>query len=121
MDKPLDFIAAIASNMGELTHKPLADIKAVLEDGEALLHLGATDDDQGVVEEAHDIVCGWISAGYESYEQATEAQKPYVSLIPQGNDVQAFSSEQAARAFAATICGACQVTRGCGGEWYVEY
>ena len=67
----IDFIAAIASNMNELTHKPLTDIKAVLEDGEALLNLGATDDDQEMVEEAHDIVCQWIKAGHESYEQAT--------------------------------------------------
>lgn len=73
MDKPLDFIAAIASNMGELTHKPLADIKAVLEDGEALLHLGATDDDQVVVEEAHSIVSAWLDVGYESYEEASSA------------------------------------------------
>ena len=67
----LDFIATIASNMSELTHKPLTDIKSVLEDGEALLNLGATDDDQEMVEEAHDIVCQWIKAGHESYEQAT--------------------------------------------------
>lgn len=67
----LEFIAAIASNMNELNHKPLSAIKAVLEDGEALRNLGATDEDQEMVEEAHDIVCSWIEAGFSSYEQAT--------------------------------------------------
>ena len=67
----LEFIAAIASNMSELTHKPMTDIKNVLEDGEALMNLGATDEDQEMVEEAHYIVCQWIEAGHESYKQAT--------------------------------------------------
>ena len=67
----IDFIAAIVSNMDELTRKPLIDILSVLEDGEALMNLGITDEDQELVEDAHDTVRQWIKTGHESYEQAT--------------------------------------------------
>ena len=56
------FIEEIASNMSEV-NKPLAGIKAVLEDGAALAALGAGDDDQEMIEEAHDMVSGWLAEG----------------------------------------------------------
>jgi len=68
------FIEAIASNMSELK-KPLAGIRNVLEDGEALAYLGATDDDQEMIEEAHDMVSGWIDAGLETLDQAGETNE----------------------------------------------
>lgn len=71
----LDFIAAIASNMREV-NKPLADIRDTLTDGEALMHLGADDSDQPMIEEAHSIVTGWMEAGHRSYEEAAVSNKP---------------------------------------------
>lgn len=68
------FIEAVASNMSELK-KPLAGIRNVLEDGEALAYLGATDDDQEMIEEAHDMVSGWIDAGLETLDQAGETNE----------------------------------------------
>ncbi|MGL4735706.1 MAG: hypothetical protein ACRCWB_11635 [Enterovibrio sp.] len=64
MSNAIEFIDAIASNMAEVK-KPVAAIKDVLEDGEALMHLGVTDEDQELVETAHEIVCGWIDEGRE--------------------------------------------------------
>lgn len=66
MSAATQFIAAIASNMSDV-EKPLADIRAVLEDGEALMHLGVTDEDQEMVEEAHALVSEWMRAGQTIY------------------------------------------------------
>lgn len=60
----IEFINAIASNMEE-ANKPLISIKDALEDAEALDYLGVTDEDQEMVEEAHDIICNWIKEGKE--------------------------------------------------------
>ena len=60
----IEFINVIGSNMEEV-NKPLISIKNALEDGEALGYLGVTDEDQGMVEEAHDIVSNWIKEGKE--------------------------------------------------------
>lgn len=68
MNEARQFIEAIASNMKEVK-KPLASIRNVLEDGEALAYLGVTDEDQEMVEEAHDMVSGWIKAGLETLDQ----------------------------------------------------
>lgn len=58
----IEFINVIGSNMEEVK-KPLISIKNVLEDGEALGYLGVTDEDQKMVEEAHDIISKWIKEG----------------------------------------------------------
>jgi hypothetical protein len=68
MNAARQFIEAIASNMLELK-KPLSAIRDVLEDGEALGYLGATDDDQEMIEEAHAMVTGWIADGCETLDQ----------------------------------------------------
>jgi hypothetical protein len=68
MNAARQFIEAIASNLEEVK-KPLRAILDALEDGEALGYLGATDEDQDMVEEAHDMVSGWISAGLETLDQ----------------------------------------------------
>lgn len=68
MNDARQFIEVLASNMLEV-NKPLNSIKAVLEDGEALMHLGATDEDQEIVEEAHDLVCRWIMAGITTLDE----------------------------------------------------
>lgn len=68
MNAARQFIEAIASNMTEVK-KPLKAIRDTLEDGEALLHLGATDDDQEMVEEAHDMVTQWMDAGLTTLDQ----------------------------------------------------
>ena len=60
----IELINVIGSNMEEV-NKPLISIKNVLEDGEALGYLGVTDEDQEMVEEAHDIVSNWIKEGKE--------------------------------------------------------
>ena len=57
-------IEMIASNMAEMS-KPLVSIKAVLEDGAALAGLGFTDEDQELVEVAHDEVCAMLADGRE--------------------------------------------------------
>lgn len=64
----LEFIAAIASNM---TDQPilLSDIADVLADGEALSHLGATDDDQPMVEHAHSLVSDLIQSGKKYWSE----------------------------------------------------
>lgn len=71
MNAARQFIEAIASNMAEVK-KPLTGIRDTLEDGEALAYLGATDEDQELVEEAHDMVCGWIASGLETLDQVVE-------------------------------------------------
>lgn len=48
----------------------LSDIKAVLEDGEALFAFGFEDCDQEVIEEAHETICGWIICGLDYYHDA---------------------------------------------------
>ncbi|MGL4754372.1 MAG: hypothetical protein ACRCXB_18520 [Aeromonadaceae bacterium] len=54
-------IEAIASNIqGQVE---LSEVKAVLEDGEALGCLGVEDCDQEFVEEAHNIICERIESG----------------------------------------------------------
>lgn len=58
------FIDTIASNMPEV-NKNLIDILCVLEDGEALMRMGATDDDQEAIECAYALVNEWIDAGNE--------------------------------------------------------
>jgi hypothetical protein len=68
MNAARQFIEAIASNMAEL-RKPLQSIRSVLEDGEAMQCLGVTDEDQGMVEEAHEMVAIWISEGIEFLDQ----------------------------------------------------
>lgn len=72
MNKAIQFIKAIASNMSEV-EKPLIDIRNVLEDGEALGYLGATDEDQEMIEDAHAMVSGWIDAGLTTLDQALKA------------------------------------------------
>lgn len=72
MNAARQFIEAIGSNMTEMK-KPLVDIRNTLEDGEALAYLGATDDDQEMVEEAHSLVTGWIAAGHTTLDQVNEA------------------------------------------------
>lgn len=64
MNASIEFIKAIASNFAE-TKVELADIKNVLEDGAALADLGATDDDQEMVETAHALICEWMAEGKE--------------------------------------------------------
>ena len=49
---------------------PLATIKSVLEDGQALAALGADDDDQEAVEDAHETVCSWMIGGLAYYHDA---------------------------------------------------
>lgn len=58
----IEFINVIGSNMAEVK-KPIISIKNVLEDGQALAYLGVTDEDQEMVEEAHDIISKWINEG----------------------------------------------------------
>lgn len=65
----ISFIEAIASNMVEV-YKPLSEIRDVLENDEALADMGATDESQGLIEEAHNLVEAWIDAGYETLDQA---------------------------------------------------
>lgn len=72
MSTAFQFIEAIASNMSEVK-KSLIDIRNVLEDGEALGYLGATDEDQEMIEEAHAMVTGWIDAGLTTLDQTHEA------------------------------------------------
>lgn len=72
MNEARQFIEAIASNMLELK-KPLAGIRNVLEDGEALNYLGATDEDQEMIEEAHAMITGWIDAGMTTLDQTYKA------------------------------------------------
>jgi len=64
----LEFIAAIASNM---TDQPilLSGIADVLADGEALLYLGATDDDQPMIEHAHALVSELIKSGKKYWSE----------------------------------------------------
>lgn len=68
MSQAVEFIQALASNMGEV-RKPLAAILETLEDGEALTALGASDEDQPMIEDAHDLVSGWIAAGHTTLDQ----------------------------------------------------
>ena len=65
-NETIEFINSIASNMPEV-NKPLTTIRDVLEDGEALMYLGVTDENQDLVEEAHDIVSTWIRSGREFF------------------------------------------------------
>ena len=59
----IQLIEAIASNIN--THYKVWDeIKAVLEDGEALIYLGVTEEDQETVEGAHAHVCRMIEDGW---------------------------------------------------------
>jgi hypothetical protein len=70
MNAATQFIEAVASNMSEMNASLLA-IADVLCDGEALTHLGVTDEDQAMIEEAHDIITGWIDAGKATLSEAT--------------------------------------------------
>lgn len=70
MNEAREFIEAIASNMAEV-RKPLQSIIETLEDGEALEFLGATDEDQEMVEDAHEMVSGWIESGHETLDQVS--------------------------------------------------
>lgn len=63
----LEFIGAIASNMTE-QRILLSDIADVLNDGEALYHLGATNEDQPMVEHAYALVSELISSGKKHWE-----------------------------------------------------
>lgn len=63
----LEFIGAIASNMTD-QHILLSDIVNVLTDGEALFYLGATDEDQPMVEHAYALVSELISSGKKHWE-----------------------------------------------------
>ena len=65
----LEFIGAIVSNMPE-QRILLSDIADVLNDGEALFHLGATDEDQPMVEHAYALVSELISSGKKHWEAA---------------------------------------------------
>lgn len=57
-----NFIKVIAGTMtGEI--KQLRAILDVLEDGETLAHLGVSDEDTLLVEEAHAMVSDWIKDG----------------------------------------------------------
>ena len=64
-----EFIGAIASNMPE-RRILLSDIANVLTDGEALLYLGATDEDQPMVEHAYALVSDLIQSGKKYWEAA---------------------------------------------------
>ena len=64
-----EFIGAIASNMTEC-HILLSDIVEVLIDGEALSYLGATDEDQPMIEHAHWLVSELIKSGKKYWETA---------------------------------------------------
>lgn len=75
MNEARQLIETIASNMTELK-KPLSGIRAVLEDGEALSVLGATDEDQEMIEEAHDMVSRWIKVGLETLDQVSWSRTP---------------------------------------------
>lgn len=68
MNAARQFIESIASNMTEVK-KPLKAIRDTLEDGEALAYFGATDDDQSMVEEAHDMVTQWLDTGLTTLDQ----------------------------------------------------
>lgn len=72
MKAAIQFIEAIASNMTEAS-APLKAIADTLCDGEALMHLGVTDDDQAMVEEAYAIVCEWIEKGHKTLSEAKAA------------------------------------------------
>ena len=63
----LEFIGAIASNI-RAQRILLSDIVDVLNDGEALFHLGATDEDQPMVEHAYALVVELISSGKKYWE-----------------------------------------------------
>lgn len=63
----LEFIGAIASNMTD-HHILLSDIASVLCDGEALAYLGATDEDQPMIEYAYALVSELISSGKKHWE-----------------------------------------------------
>lgn len=65
----LQFIGAIVSNMPECDML-LSDIAAVLTDGEALAYLGATDEDQPMIEHAHSLVSDLINSGKKYWETA---------------------------------------------------
>lgn len=58
----LEFIGAIASNIPD-KRILLSDIAHVLTDGEALIYLGATDEDQPMIECAHSLVLELIKSG----------------------------------------------------------
>lgn len=66
MNSEKQLIDAIASNITEV-NKTLSAIKDALEDGEALAYLGATDQDQEIVEDAHALVTEWMDKGIEFY------------------------------------------------------
>ena len=65
----LAFIGTIASNIN-CQRILLSDIADVLTDGEALSYLGATDDDQPMVEHAHWLVSELINVGEKYWETA---------------------------------------------------
>lgn len=67
------FIESIASDITE-ARKPLNAILATLEDGEALAYLGATDDDQELIEGSHALVSQWIESGLTTLDQVEVAQ-----------------------------------------------
>lgn len=67
--KALEFIGAIASNMTD-QRILLTDIVNVLTDGEALSHLGATNDDQAMIEHAYSLVSELINSGKKYWEAA---------------------------------------------------
>lgn len=75
MNAARQFIETIAFNMAE-PHKPLKSIRDTLEDGEALKYLGATDEDQEMIEEAHDMVTEWINSGIENLDQVIGSVQP---------------------------------------------
>lgn len=68
-----EFIAVIASNLVEQCPL-LSSIRDTLEDGEALGYLGATDDDQPMVEAAHALVLEWENAGHSTLAAALAAE-----------------------------------------------
>ena len=63
----LEFIGAIASNMTD-QRILLSDIVNVLTDGEALFHLGTTDEDQPMIEHAYSLVSELINSGKKYWE-----------------------------------------------------
>lgn len=75
MTEARQFIEAIASNMREVK-KPLASILNELEDDEALAYLGATDEDQELVEEASPGSARWLmpSSASEGEQRMTTAK-----------------------------------------------
>ncbi|WP_109729081.1 hypothetical protein AABD69_09055 [Edwardsiella piscicida] len=61
----MELIKNIADSLESSERVEISRIKDALEDGAALASMGISDDDQGTVEEAHDICSTWMKEGRE--------------------------------------------------------